>query len=64
MDEDLFDGKDNNINEWFGYFNNAVTKEDITSIIYHSQASDYVGFANHLKGKKMLWKQNGLQIVY
>ena len=52
MDEDLFDGTDNNINEWFGYFNNAVTKEDITSIIYHSQASDYVAFANHLKGKK------------
>lgn len=52
MDEDLFDGTDNNINEWFGYFNNAVTKEDITAIIYQTQASDYEAFANHIKGKK------------
>ena len=58
MDEDLFDGTNSNVDEWLGYFhtditfNNVVTKEDITAIIYQTQVSDYELFANYLKGKK------------
>jgi hypothetical protein len=52
MNEDIFDGTSANVDEWFNYFNSGATKEDISAIIYQTQASDYESFTNYLKGKK------------
>ncbi len=63
-EEDIFDGQGANVREWMNYFNNAVTKNEILDIVYHSNESDFSLLYEYLDGKSVVlrdnWQNNGL----
>jgi len=63
IDLTLFDGTQQNLEEWSSYFK-GIPISDIQSIIYNTSVDDYSAFAIALKGKNKnvgeIWLNNGV----